>query len=95
MQILVENAIKHGILVRYEPGVITVKSHREKKYHVITVTDNGVGFDTKKLENTDRVGIRAVKNRLEYFLGGTISFESEIGKGTVVTIRIPCSQPSM
>ena len=95
VQILVENAIKHGILVRYEPGVITVKSHREKKYHVITVTDNGVGFDTKKLENTDRVGIRAVKNRLEYFLGGTISFESEIGKGTVVTIRIPCSQPSM
>lgn len=93
VQILVENAIKHGILVRYEPGVIAVRSYRDKNFHVVTVTDNGVGFDTTKLENTNRVGLRAVKNRVEYFLNGVVSIESEIGKGTVVTIKIPCAPP--
>ena len=90
VQILVENAIQHGIIVRREPGIITVKSYPEDNHHVISVTDDGVGFDTKKLKDTERVGLRAVKNRLEYFSDGTISVESEIGKGTVVTIKIPC-----
>ncbi len=90
IQILVENAIKHGIVVRYEEGLITIRTHREKRYHVIEIIDNGVGFDTKILETTDRVGVRAVKNRLEYYLDGTVSYESTIGVGTHVTIKIPC-----
>ena len=93
MQILVENAINHGITVRYEPGTITISSKRENNRHVITVSDDGVGFDTSILKDTDRVGLRAVKNRLEYYLDGTITVESEIGKGTKVTIIIPCSPP--
>ena len=95
VQILVENAIKHGILVRREPGTITMKSYREKNYHVVTVIDDGVGFDTEILKDTDRVGLRAVKNRLEYYLDGTISIESKIGKGTEVTIKVPCPLKNM
>lgn len=91
VQILVENAIKHGISVRYESGKISVSSRREGDFHVITVEDDGVGFDTEKLKNTDRVGLRAVTTRLEYFVRGTISVQSEPGKGTLVTIRIPVS----
>ena len=94
VQILVENSIKHGILIRYEPGTITVHSHRAMDCHVVKVIDDGVGFDTKKLEKTDRVGVRAVKNRLEYFMGGTVTFESTIGKGTTVTLCIPCEPPA-
>ena len=89
VQILVENAIKHGITARYEKGTITIKTYREKNNHVIRVIDDGVGFDTKTLEKTDRVGLRAVRNRLEYYLEGKISIESQIGKGTDVTIKIP------
>ena len=93
VQILVENAMKHGINVRYEGGTIKIHSHRDKKYHVITVVDDGVGFNVEKLENSDRVGLRAVKNRLEYNLDGTLNVESEIGRGTKITMKIPCALP--
>ncbi len=89
VQILVENAIKHGIAVRYESGTVTIKSYSDKKGHVIKVIDDGVGFDPEILKTSDRVGLRAVRNRLEYYQDGTLEIESEPGKGTCVTIRIP------
>lgn len=92
IQILVENAIKHGISVRYESGTIKIRSYCDKKNHVIEVIDDGVGFNTEKLKEANSVGIRAVTNRLKYHLNATIQFESELGKGTRVTIKIPCSQ---
>ena len=91
VQILVENAIKHGILVRYDSGLVIVQTRLERNNHVIVVSDDGVGFDVKKLDNTDRVGLRAVRNRLEYYLEGTLFIESEVGHGTDVVIEIPYS----
>ena len=90
IQILVENSIHHGIVARYDPGTVVIHTHCVKNCHVITVSDDGVGFDTKKLEKTDRVGVRAVKNRLEYYFDGVVNIESTIGKGTTVTLYIPC-----
>ena len=89
VQILVENSIKHGILVRKQFGSIVVRSYRNGKNHVIVVEDDGVGFDTEILKDSKRVGLKAVKNRLEYQLGATLDIESEPGKGTKVTINIP------
>ena len=89
VQILVENSIKHGILVRKQFGSIVVRSYRNGKNHVIVVEDDGVGFDTEILKDSKRVGLKAVKNRLEYQLGATLDVESEPGKGTKVTINIP------
>lgn len=95
VQILVENAIKHGILVRKEFGTIVVRSYRNGKNHMIVVEDDGVGFDTEILKESKRVGLKAVKNRLEYQLDGTIDIESEPGKGTKVTIKIPPRSPGI
>ena len=89
VQILVENAIKHGISTTYKQGTIAVSSYKEKGEHVIKVEDDGVGFDVKTLKESKGVGLRAVKNRLEYFLNATLEIKSEKGKGTVVTVRIP------
>ncbi len=89
LQILVENSIKHGITTRYESGNIAIKTYCEKKYHVISIVDDGVGFDTEILKTTDRVGLRAVKNRLEYYQDGLMDIKSAPGKGTSVTIKIP------
>ena len=93
VQILVENSIKHGILVRKQFGTIVVRSYRNGKDHVVVVEDDGVGFDTEILKKSKRVGLKAVKNRLEYQLGGTLDVESEPGKGTKVTMKIPDSLP--
>lgn len=42
-----------------------------------------------ELQKEKSVGIRNIRFRLEHLVGGTFEIESEIGKGTTVTITIP------
>ena len=50
VQILVENAVNHGIRKKESgKGKIRISSFRTKKYHVVEVEDDGVGFDVKNL----------------------------------------------
>ena len=89
VQIFVENAVKHGITARYEGGTVKVSTAKEGGYHVVTVKDDGVGFDVSSLENSKRVGVRAATNRLQYFVAGEVEIISEKNEGTTVTIKIP------
>ena len=89
IQPMVENAIKHGVRIR-EHGVVEVTTVKEDNYHVITVKDNGKGFDVDNCKCGDgHIGIDNVKNRIERLLNGSFMIESEIGNGTTVTIKIP------
>ena len=89
----VENALKHGLRAKVmENGRLTVKTYLDDNHHIITIEDNGVGFDTAILEDdspTAHVGIKNTRARLRLLCGGTMHFDSEIGKGTKVTISIP------
>ena len=40
-------------------------------------------------DGRNHVGIANVKYRLEVVCGGSLDIKSELGKGSVVTIRIP------
>ena len=93
VQPLVENAIRHGVRIRRE-GLVQVSTRREARAHVITVRDNGRGFDPAKLENLDgsHLGIRNVRERVESMCGGTLQIDSAEGEGTVVTIRLPAKE---
>ena len=57
----------------------------------MTVEDNGVGFDTTKLQKKDKssVGIANTRNRVEIMCRGELNIESEPGKGTRAEIVIP------
>ncbi len=90
IQPLVENAIRHGVRSRKD-GLVTVSTAREADAHRITVQDNGAGFDGKQLAALDdsHIGLRNVKDRVEQMCGGTMILQSEIGKGTCVTLLIP------
>ena len=90
LQPLVENAIRHGVRSRKE-GVVTVSTSREGAFHVITVRDNGAGFDVKQQAAQDgsHIGIRNVKERVEQMCGGRMIVESEPGNGAGVTLLIP------
>ena len=94
VQILVENAIKHGITQRYEGGTVKVATWHDEGTHMIRVADNGVGFDVLLVEEEKRIGLRAVKTRIEH-IGGSVQVESTPGVGTTVTIAIPDSAPKM
>ncbi|MBO7527804.1 MAG: histidine kinase [Clostridia bacterium] len=89
LQMLVENAIKHGITKKYEGGTVNIISEQTDDNYVITVKDDGVGFDVNKELDGNHIGIKSVKNRLAQFVDGSLSIESQMGKGTTATITIP------
>ena len=89
VQMLVENAIKHGITKKYEGGTVVVSTEKINRKYVITVRDDGVGFDPNGEISGSHFGIQNIRKRLEYAVNGTLQIESEIGNGTTATITIP------
>jgi glucose-6-phosphate-specific signal transduction histidine kinase len=91
LQPIVENAVKHGLFPKEGGGEIVIYADREGDTFVISVKDNGVGFDTSKDQNDNRIhlGIVNVKKRLELRCSGTLQVDSKPGEGTIVTLRIP------
>lgn len=89
LQPVVENAIKHGVSKKQGNGTIILRTRDIGKSIVITVEDDGVGFDMAELEKEKSVGIRNIRFRLKHLVNGTLNIASEVGKGTTVTITIP------
>ena len=92
VQPLVENAVKHGVGMKEDGGTVTIATREEDDCYKVIITDDGVGFDTSvPVEDDGRshVGMENVRQRLKELCNADVIIESEIGKGTVATIRIP------
>lgn len=91
LQPIVENSVRHGVETRYELTTIKVSSIEKDDEYIVTVEDDGPGFDTKQELNDDRmhVGLASTKARLKEMVNGYMEIESEIGRGTKVSIHIP------
>ena len=92
IQTLAENAVHHGFKSgQITQGVIRISTKKDGKNRIVTVEDNGVGFDTSKLKKDDKnsVGITNTGNRVEIMCKGELIIESEPGKGTRAIIVIP------
>lgn len=89
IQPLVENAIKHGIRAR-EHGTVAISTRKNDQSVIITISDNGIGFDTKIIDKLDNahIGINNVKNRLALLQKATMDITSS-SDGTDITITIP------
>lgn len=89
VQPIVENAIRHGVRIR-DRGMVSVRTEADQTDHVITVYDNGKGFDPTALSTDEtHIGIQNVRERIERLCGGSLTIDSRPGEGTAVTIRIP------
>ena len=88
---IVENAVKHGISQNENGGYVKISTDETEDGYEIRVEDNGSGFIVEDIGKDGRlhVGIANVRTRLESMVKGTLTIESEIGKGTRVTIFIP------
>ncbi len=91
VQMMVENAIKHGITQREEGGTVTVTSEELEDAFRITVSDDGVGFDVNTPRDTSRshIGLDNLEARLKNVVNGTFEITSTPGKGTVAVVTIP------
>ena len=77
IQPMVENAIYHGIKQLKGQGLIVVSAHAEGQKLLISISDNGVGFDKGILEGTadfapkdeSGIGINNVRDRIKLFFG--------------------------
>lgn len=100
LQPLVENSIRHGILVRPRGGVVAIRIMERENDLVIQVLDNGVGMDKAQkavlLEGRERqegsssgIGTGNVFRRLRLmFPDCIIRLYGRKGRGTCVEIRI-------
>lgn len=54
----------------------------------LRVSDQGVGFDPKKINKREGLGTRSMAERA-HILGGHLEIRSKPGKGTIIDVRVP------
>jgi two-component system LytT family sensor kinase len=102
VQPLVENAVRHGLEAKEGKGALAITASDSGAYAVITVEDDGVGIDPDVARAVlagqatgEHVGLRNVDARLRQVYGDDFGLvvETNVGSGTLVTMRVPKSQP--
>lgn len=90
LQPIVENAVHYGIMSREEGITVTIRSHETSEAWIVTVQDDGSGFDPLCLPGDKRshIGISNVRHRLLVQCGGTLTLNST-HQGTTVILTIP------
>jgi two-component system, NarL family, sensor histidine kinase DegS len=88
LQELLGNAARHSqatlIKIHADMGEAAVKVH---------VEDNGKGFDTGVLKQSNSLGLKLIQDRVE-MLGGTCDISSMPASGTSVTFIVPARSPA-
>ncbi len=98
LQPLVENAVRHGIGPRPEPGLIAVRAHQRDGWLEVEILDNGVGLATTgNGELKDGVGLKNTRARLCQLYGQNFEFACENAPegGCRVRIRLPFTPASL
>ena len=94
---IVENAVIHGLEPKGTEGRIRVAIREASEDSInIVVEDDGVGFnvnemDDRKDNKNPRVGVMNIQRLIRNLYGDKygVLFQSEIGKGTIVTVCLP------
>lgn len=85
----ISNAVQHG-----QPAHIKIDLRASRGRGIITVTDDGVGFDPtaahrRTLEGMGLIGMQ----RRAGWLGGRVDIVSRAGAGTTLSIQVPLVEP--
>ena len=95
IQPIVENAVKYGVGNKEEGGTVWIETHRDGDQIVITIRDDGIGFDVDEIEHIPiqkdgrtHIGLSNVKHRIEKMVNGTMTIHSRRETGTVVKITL-------
>ena len=88
LQILIENAIKHGLEPKIEGGRIDIRASVDGQMLQVDVIDDGVGFNPY---TGDGIGLANVRERLRIQYGNRaqLVIEAPVTGGTRASIRVP------
>jgi sensor histidine kinase YesM len=88
IQILVENAIKHGLTPKKEGGEVRIHASRQEGTVTLEVADSGIGMDTSKADGG--FGLVSIQQRLKLMYDNAKMEISGLATGgTQVRIVLP------
>jgi len=96
LQPIVENAVRYGITKKNDGGTVTISSMQKNGDIILSVVDDGTGFDLeeKKRDGRTHIGIQNVRDRIRQQCHGDLVITSVVGKGTAAVIIIPVKSKS-
>ncbi|WP_053371907.1 hybrid sensor histidine kinase/response regulator [Paenibacillus sp. FJAT-27812] len=97
IQPLVENAVRHGLLSRFEGGTVHIRIARSENVTLIEVKDNGIGMAEEKIiqllsplmRGKSGIGLANTHRRLTQLNGQGLTIASKPNEGTTVSFAIP------
>ena len=90
IQLIVENAVKHGMR-KGKQLTVTIRTYSDVNNYYVEINDDGRGFDVNAFENDGKshIGIKNVQQRLKMMCGGELMVNSVPDQGTDAVIKIP------
>ncbi|MDO4459705.1 MAG: histidine kinase [Clostridia bacterium] len=94
LQPMVENSVRHGVCKKEEGGTVTIRTEKTDSEYLISVIDDGVGFnpDESSEDNRAHIGVENVRKRIKLLCDGELIIKSVPDKGTEAVIHIPIKE---
>lgn len=101
LQPLVENAIFHGIELKFIDGIIRIIIYKSNNKLIVSINDNGCGIDKDTIDRINdteqksdffgHIGVGNVRKRIQENYGDEygLNIESIVGDGTTIKLVLP------
>ena len=95
LQPLVENAIKHGVSENKNGGEVKISAELETEngelFLKLSVFDTGAGKNSEETVNSNGIGLKNIRGRLQSYYGkaASLKVERRFEKGTMAEIKLP------
>ena len=72
---------------------VTVNLKADASWLLLSITDDGIGFDMGTLEDSEGLGVAGMRERAA-LLGGELDMNTSPGKGSTVYFKVPLNTKS-